>query len=82
MRINQIILIGIALIFLGLLSAPLGLSLAWLRSFDPRRGSAVYHRRSTANRPTVEDTEPGTAIRLRHRQSPGNKPVPRVRRMP
>lgn len=82
MRINQIIFMGIALIVLGLLSAPLGISLAWLRSLDLRRGSAVYHRHSTANRPTLENTEPPAAIRLRHGRSRRNKPFPRVRRMP
>jgi len=63
MRINQIMLIGIALIVLGLVSAPLGLSLVWLRSLGLRRGGAVYPRRSTPNRPTPDDAEPRAAIR-------------------
>jgi hypothetical protein len=82
MRINQIMLIGIALIVLGLVSAPLGLSLVWLRSLGRRRGGAVYPRHSTPNRPTPDDAEPRTAIRLRHARSRRNKPLPRVKRMP
>jgi len=82
MRINQIILIGIALIVLGLLSAPLGISLAWLRFLDPRRAGAVYHRRSTPDRPSSEDAERPAAIRLRHARSRRNKPLPRARRTP
>jgi hypothetical protein len=82
MHINQIMLIGVALIVLGLVSAPLGLSLVWLRSLGLRRGDADDHRRSTPNRPTPEDAEPRAVIRLRHAGSRRNKPLPRVRRMP
>jgi len=82
MRINQIMLIGVALIVLGLVSAPLGLSLVWLRSLGLRWGDADDHRRSTPNRPTPEDAEPRAVIRLRHAGSRRNKPLPRVRRMP
>lgn len=82
MRLNQILLIAVVLIVLGLASAPLGLSLGWLRSLGLRRGGAVYHRRSTPNRSTLDDAEPRAAIRLRHARSRRHKSLPRVKRMP
>jgi len=81
MRINQIMLIAVALLVLGLVSAPLGLSLVWLRFLGLRRGGAVYHRHSTPNRSTPEDAEPRAVIRLQHGRSHRNKPLPRVKRM-
>ena len=82
MRINQIMLVGGALISLALLSAPLGLSLAWLRSLGPRWVSDIYRRRSAPNWPAPKAAKPGAPIRLRHLGSRRAKPLPRGRRMP